>query len=150
MRPIDADALRKNAQHAKDISKWDGELLVVGLGHILNAPTISPRPDWTPCAEGMPEDLPEFQPMSRYECTILIPDGTREVFALHRTGNGRWLYETGKGLDAVHGDQVVAWRKVSAPYNPDRKEDAKSDDVSQWPDWKKRAALCNYEFGKED
>ena len=56
MRPIDADALRKNAQHAKDISKWDGELLVVGLGHILNAPTISPRPDWTPCAEGLPEE----------------------------------------------------------------------------------------------
>ena len=111
---------------------------------------LAPRPDWTPCAEGMPEDLPEFQPMSRYECTILIPDGTREVFALHRTGNGRWLYETGKGLDAVHGDQVVAWRKVSAPYDPDRKEDAKSDDVSQWPDWKKRAALSNYELGKED
>ena len=42
MRLIDADALRKNAQHAKDISKWDGELLVVGLGHILNAPTIEP------------------------------------------------------------------------------------------------------------
>ena len=55
MRPIDADALRKNAQHAKDISKWYGELFVVGLGHILNAPTISPRPDWTPCADGLPE-----------------------------------------------------------------------------------------------
>ena len=31
----------------------------------------------------------------------------------------------------------------------EHKEDAKPDDVSQWPDWKKRAALCNYEFGKE-
>ena len=24
------------------------------------------------------------------------------------------------------------------------------EDVECWPDWKKRAALCNYEFGKED
>jgi len=80
--------------------------------------------DWTPCAEVMPEDSPDFQSMSRYECTILIPDGTREVFTLQRTGNGKWLYETGKGLDTVHGDQVVAWRKMSYPYNHDRKEDA--------------------------
>ena len=83
----------------------------------------SPR-DWTPCADEMPEDDPTFEPMSRYECTILIPDGTREVFTLHRTGNGRWLYETGKGLDSVRGDQVIAWRKVSDPYTPDRKDNA--------------------------
>ena len=38
----------------------------------------------------------------------------------------------------------------TAPYNPDRKEDANSDDVSQWPEWKQRAALSNYDFKKED
>ena len=64
MRLIDADALRKNAQHAKDISKWDGELLVVGLGHILSAPTIeSTRPDWTPCAEGLPKEHEQAYPV---------------------------------------------------------------------------------------
>ena len=31
----------------------------------------------------------------------------------------------------------------------EHKKNTKPDDVSQWPDWKKRAALCNYEFGKE-
>ena len=74
--------------------------------------------DWTLCAEGLPEDDPNFSPMSRYECTILIPDGTRDVFTLQRTENGRWLYETGKGLDVVRGDQVAAWRKMPEPYNP--------------------------------
>lgn len=28
--------------------------------------------------------------------------------------------------------------------------DEHKEDVECWPDWKKRAALCNYEFGKED
>ena len=32
-----------------------------------------------------------------------------------------------------------------AAYEREHKED-----VECWPDWKKRAALCNYEFGKED
>ena len=39
-------------------------------------------------------------------------------------------------------------------YPADRIVDAnkkvEEDDVSQWPDWKKRAALGNYELGKED
>ena len=50
---------------------------------------------------------------------------------------------------------VVAWEKWldteqrEVSDEREHKEDAKPDDVSQWPDWKKRAALCNYEFGKE-
>ena len=32
-----------------------------------------------------------------------------------------------------------------ADYEREHKED-----IECWPDWKKRAALCNYEFGKED
>lgn len=24
------------------------------------------------------------------------------------------------------------------------------NEIQGWPDWKKRAALCNYKFGKED
>lgn len=42
MRLIDADELRCKAQHAKDIAKYDGGLLVVGLGYILDAPTAEP------------------------------------------------------------------------------------------------------------
>ncbi len=40
MRLIDADALLTHEQHAKDVSKYDSELLVVGKDFILNAPTI--------------------------------------------------------------------------------------------------------------
>ena len=35
-------------------------------------------------------------------------------------------------------------------YADDTTGKVKEGDVSQWPDWKKRAAMCNYELGKED
>ena len=55
MRLIDADALRKNAWKAE---RFSPDMLVVGLGFILDAPTIeSTRHDWTPCAEGLPEKV---------------------------------------------------------------------------------------------
>ena len=114
MRLIDADALRKNAQHAKDISKWDGELLVVGLGHILNAPTIeSPRPDWTPCAEGtnLPKD-------GVYDVTLKNENGTLGVV----TGffvDGAWA-NTGLYASA----NIIAYMPKPDPYRADQKEDA--------------------------
>lgn len=40
MRAIDADELRSKAKHVKDIFKYDEDLLVVGLGYILDAKTI--------------------------------------------------------------------------------------------------------------
>ena len=49
-------------------------------------------------------------------------------------------------------DKTMEWLDTEQrELNDERehKEAAKPDDVSQWPDWKKRAALCNYEFGKE-
>ena len=64
----------------------------------------------------------------------------------------------------LNGDAIIAWRDMPATYNPDHMRDTtkkvdqfreptkmiEADDASKWPDWKKRAALCNYEFGKED
>jgi hypothetical protein len=43
-RLIEADALLKHERHAKDIAKYDGELLVVGKGFILDAPTVDAAP----------------------------------------------------------------------------------------------------------
>jgi len=39
MRLIDADELRKKSTHARDIARYDGDLLVIGLGYLLDAPT---------------------------------------------------------------------------------------------------------------
>lgn len=39
-RLINANDLMEKAQHAKDIARQDGELLVVGLGYVVCAPTV--------------------------------------------------------------------------------------------------------------
>ena len=124
MRLIDADALRKNAQHAKDISKWDGELLVVGLGHILNAPTIESPRDWTPCAEGLPTpDAEENGVRKRYLCTTLIPCGKLVVVELIYITIGEkpvWYDNDYYELYEGSGYQVIAWMPRPQSYNPDR------------------------------
>lgn len=131
----------------------------------------SPRPDWTPCAEGsMPEDDANFCAWMQLEATIELNGrySTRTVSRFYVPLVGTWVWadgwtsyptETGITADKADIGKVVAWR-YPEPYNPDRKEDADrivdgnkkvdQDDVSQWPDWKKRAALGNYEIGKED
>ena len=117
MRLIDADALINyiDVGHLRSpveicLSEKDFETI------IKNAPTIVPATNWTPCSEGLPEDEDYFSPMGRYECTIQLPDGTRETFHLHRGGNGRWFYETGKAVEEIGAEHVVAWRHVSNPY----------------------------------
>lgn len=116
MRPIDADALRKNAQHAKDISKWDGELLVVGLGHILNAPTISPRPDWTPCAEGLPKESGRY--IVTVKRTVLGKETeftSERDFYVYLSAGYKWE-STG-----IVDENIIAWmpKFKPAPYRAD-------------------------------
>ena len=62
-----------------------------------------------------------------------------------------WVIASSCGYDDLT-DVAMRWLDAEQRELTDErehKEDAKPDDVSQWPDWKKRAALCNYEFGKE-
>lgn len=85
---------------------------------------IAERANWTPCADGLPENVEGFQPFSRHECTIKFSDGALEVFTMQRSGAGAWFYETGRGIEYMDGNVVVAWRNVSEPYNPDHIIDA--------------------------
>ena len=115
MRLIDADALRKNAWKAE---RFSPDMLVVGLGFILDAPTIeSPRPDWTPCAEGIPEVQKDVH------VTILENNGrlTRTEAYIHRF-DGVWHYAKSP-LQLVAGT-VIAWQSYPEPYNPDHIRDA--------------------------
>ena len=105
--------------------------------------------DWTPCAEGLPPNS------GMYEVTWQSKrDG--KLFCGHAT-----FYAIKKRWDEENeGYSVVAWiPKRQEPYRADDttgKVDHFVDnmgqvgDVSKWPDWKRRAALSNYEFGKED
>lgn len=109
---------------------------------IEDAPTIE-SPRWTPCAEGMPK--PRHKGQQRQAYLVSLETGCVSMMFYEFNPNGY----LGEGwTDKIIG--VIAWRELPEPYNPDRKEDAKSDVVSKWPDWKKRAALSNYELGKED
>lgn len=115
MRLINADALMYEMdKHFRHIGRAEE------VRDMINAqPTIEPAANWIPCAERLPEDEDNFSPMGRYECTIQLPDGTRETFHLHRSDNGKWFYETGKGAEGIEGVHVVAWRHITDPYNPD-------------------------------
>ena len=151
MRLIDADALRKNAQHAKDISKWDGELLVVGLGHILSAPTIeSPRPDWTPCAEGLPvnesKDVWEEYEVTVCEshyptCSYGLCDApySKEIVTTALFDDEQKIWHICRSKEAINallkeedyplnGDVIIAWRDIPAPYNTDTAKEDNADD----------------------
>ena len=157
MRLIDADALLENYD-LKNAVKYGNKsaeqqrnsystLMMYEIADMIDdAPTIIPRPDWTPCAEG--NKLPKFG--KTVQITAEFENGNRLVFQAYRMwtlfGSWYWMYTTGNRCWL----KVIAWQPLTEPYNPDRKEDAKSDDVSQWPEWKQRAALSNYDFKKED
>lgn len=138
MRPIDADALKYALGSSDEAIYFDAM--------IDEMPTIEPRiNDWTPCADGT--NLPRFG--ETVLVTVEFESGSRIVFQAYRKWtifqSWFWVYSN----DNRCWQKVIAWKRQE-PYNPDRKEDAKSDDVSQWPEWKQRAALSNYELGKED
>lgn len=96
----------------------------------------SPRPDWTPCAEGLPkkDGAYDVTVKSAFGKLMLLPGYFRD---------GAWW-------NCPYSEHIIAWKPKPEPYNPDRKEDANSDDVSQWPEWKQRAALSNYKFENSD
>ena len=106
MRLIDADALRKNAWKAE---RFSPDMLVVGLGFILDAPTIeSPRHDWTPCAEGLPR-----KETDNVLICYLDKYGFAEVgIGWYWIPNGKWYNdEKGNAID------VLAWQPLPEPYN---------------------------------
>lgn len=146
MRLIDADVLKYALGCSDEAMRFDAM--------IDEMPTINPSPDWTPCAQGLPESEKD-----KNECDVTIEKdcngGRKRITMRGMLKNGKWYGTDGAWnieTSGIYGTnaKVIAWQPLPAPYNPDRKEDAKSDDVSQWPDWKKRAATCNYEFGKDD
>lgn len=53
MRLIDADALLKKENHA---AAYSGEMLVVGKGYIIDAPTVDAVPVWISVKDKLPED----------------------------------------------------------------------------------------------
>lgn len=68
----------------------------------------SPR-DWTPCAEGLPED-------GNYDVTIKSESGKLFIELNALFDDGEWYTE-------YDGGAVIAWMPKIDPYNPDRKED---------------------------
>ena len=111
MRLIDADALMK---------EMDEHFLHIGRAEevrdIINSlPTITPRPGWTPYAEGkrLPKDFEQ--------CLISyrICDQWRVEEAWMR--NGKWCTRYGI-ISSL--DRIDAWMPKPEPYNPDRKDDA--------------------------
>ena len=86
---------------------------------VLKERIESPRPDWTPCADGLPKNT------ARYKVTLQVGGevGTWRETAIipyrYCDGVGEWILPKSDWL--IYG--VIAWTKADEPYNPDRKED---------------------------
>jgi hypothetical protein len=52
------------------------------------------------------------------------------------------------GMDSLWYEKFLEWLDQEQRELTDEREH--KNDADFWPDWKKRAALSNYEFGKED
>lgn len=83
----------------------------------------SPRPDWTPCAEGLPTpDAEENGVRKRYLCTTSTPSGKFVVVELIYITIGEkpvWYDNDYYELFEGSGYQVTAWMPRPDPYNPD-------------------------------
>ena len=122
MRLIDADALRKNAWKAE---QFNPDMLVVGLGFVLDAPTIAP-PDWTPCAEGLPESglKDENGHNIVYLVTTSMYHGLDYMSLAIRVG-GKWYLDTGYDFD--RNETILAWMPKPALYRADTAGKVKED-----------------------
>ena len=88
----------------------------------------TPR-DWTPCAEGLPEDDDRFCAWMQLEATINTNGrlATRTVGRFYSPTLKKWFWadgwtsyptEDGKGIEDANIGNVVAWR-YPAPYRAD-------------------------------
>ena len=84
--------------------------------------TKDPRPDWTPCAEGLPDKVDKRLWSRDVLATIKQKTGNCfVVVAYYHYGHEQWKTDDMTDNDAI---DVLAWQPLPAPYNPDRKEDA--------------------------
>lgn len=80
----------------------------------------SPRPDWTPCDEGLPKNT------ASYKVTVQVGSETgtwRDTMIipyLYSDGVGEWVLPKSDWLVYT----VIAWTKADEPYRADQKEDA--------------------------
>jgi len=119
MRLIDADAEIARLMDEREVAQpGEKEEIDAIIYAITNAPTISPRPDWTPCAEGLP--TPRHKGQQRQMYLVSLETGCVSMMFYEFNPNGY----LGEGwADKVIG--VVAWKELPFPYRADQKEDAK-------------------------
>ncbi len=109
----------------KDVAKWDGELLVMGLGYVINAPTIESSPDWTPCAEGLPtpEQAVIDHDYQKFFVTLQNLDGKRFIERCAYRCERWWMFDYQCYVDETHAI-ALAWMPCpTTPYNPYRADD---------------------------
>ena len=86
--------------------------------------TKDPRPDWTPCADGLPTNS------ARYNVTLQVGSEagawleTAIIPYRYCDGVGEWILPKSDWL--IYG--VIAWTKTDDPYNPDHNANGKVED----------------------
>ena len=105
-----------------------GEYPHIHIAEALNlaiAALESPRTDWTPCAEGLPEHCSENR------VTVLDTRcGARYAANMdYNIHTKKWTNDKANELPSCYS--VIAWQPLPAPYNPDHNangEDGNAND----------------------
>lgn len=92
----------------------------------------SPRPDWTPCAEGLPEIDQWCDDGFRKTYRVTVEADVGKLFAVLGSPYryvttasfelGEWVLDS-EDDEFDESEKVIAWMDHPEPYNPDRKED---------------------------
>ena len=89
---------------------------------------LAMKPDWTPCAEGMPDadDIYEMDNRKHYWCTVEQRHGDKQVgvygatmeYVRYEGKTPFWIYY-GSRENLANGEAVIAWKPLPDPYRAD-------------------------------
>lgn len=116
-RLIDANALEKLV--SEEYPKNGNWAYCEFMGAIRQAPTITTRTGWTPCAEGLPEEYGEYW-VTVDPCNAVV--GNQPIRAYKCQFSKELGWETERFYH-----KVIAWMPTEnqpEPYNPDHIRDA--------------------------
>lgn len=113
-------ALTRLAEYEDACFDDDGhEVVDTHAIHVLRGEKPTSLRDWTPCAEGLPEERSNDQSDDVLICYV-------NKHGMHLVSTG-WYWSEQKHWYQTNGDvpvEVIAWQPLPDPYNPDHIRDA--------------------------
>ena len=124
---IDRDFADKSHDEKQEIYKT----LAVFTAMLYERPYIDhiPRPDWTPCADGLPEEGQEVL----FETALQVP--ATDYFGTYKGFYSDGIFWIDNVMHekkfGISKQSVIAWQPLPEPYNPDQFRDSTKKVIEQ-------------------